>query len=52
MNVTERNVGKFNRQIQDVANDVNNMVNLPKKDPKEVRVIEKVPHKRLYHLKK
>lgn len=52
MNVTERNVGKFNGQIQDVANDVNNRVNLPKKDPKEIRILTKVPPQKTISYKK
>ena len=52
MNITERNVGKFNKQIQDVANDVNNRVNLPKKDPKEIRVVNKLPPQKTISFKK
>jgi hypothetical protein len=52
MNITDRNVGKFNKEIQSVANDINVKVNLPKKDPKEIRQINKVPQQKTISFKK
>ena len=52
MNVTERNVGKFNRQMQDVANDINYKVNLPKKNPETIRTLNKVPQQKTISFKK
>lgn len=52
MNITERNVGKFNKEMQDVANDVNFRVNLPKKDPKTIRTLNRVPPQKTISFKK
>lgn len=52
MNITERNVGKFNKEMQNVANEMDIRVNLPKKDPKEIRIINKVPPQKTISFKK
>ena len=52
MNITDRNVGKFNKEIQDVANDINYKVNLPKKDSKTIRTLNKVPQQKTISFKK
>jgi len=52
MNITDRNVGKFNKELQDVANDINARVNLPKKDPKTIRTLNKVPPQKTISFKK
>lgn len=52
MNITDRNVGKFNREIQNVANDINFQVNLPNKDPKTIRTLNRVPPQKTISFKK
>lgn len=52
MNITDRNVGEFNREAQFVANDINNRINLPNKDPKTIRTLNKVPPQKTISFKK
>ncbi len=52
MNITDRNVNRDNKDMQIVANDINNMVNLPKKNPKEIKVINKIPQQKTISFKK
>ena len=52
MNITDRNVNRDNKEMQIVANDINNMVNLPKKNPKEIKVINKIPQQKTISFKK
>jgi len=52
MNITERNVNQFNKEIQVVANDINARVNLPKKDPKTIRTLNRVPPQKTISFKK
>lgn len=52
MNITDRNVNRDNKDIQNVANDINKEVNFAKKDPKEIRVINKVPQNTTISFKK
>lgn len=52
MNITNRDVGKFNKEMQIVTNEINNQVNLPKKDPKEIRTINKVAPQKTISIKK
>ena len=47
MNITDRNVGRDNKDIQNVANDLNNRINLPKKDPKQIRIIDEIPQQKV-----
>lgn len=52
MNITDRNVGEFNKEVQNVANDINARVNLPKKDPKTIRTLNSVPPQKTISFKK
>tara|TARA_B110001452_G_scaffold27116_2_gene21288 strand:- start:2660 stop:3199 length:540 start_codon:yes stop_codon:yes gene_type:complete len=52
MNITDRNFGRDNKKIQDVSNSINNWLSLPNKDPKTIRVLEKVPQSRTLSSKK
>jgi len=52
MNITDRNVGKFNKEMQYAANDINIRINSPKKDPKEIRIINKLPQQKTISFKK
>lgn len=52
MNITDRNVGKFNKEMQNVANDINKRLNLVKKDPKTIRTLNKVPQNNTISFKK
>lgn len=52
MNITDRNVNRDNKELQSVANDVNIRVNLRKKDPKQIRVVDKIPQQKTISFKK
>lgn len=52
MNITDRNVNQFNKEIQHAANDINIRINSPKKDPKEIRIINKLPQQKTISFKK
>lgn len=52
MNITDRNVSQFNKEMQVVANDINARVNLPKKDPKTIRTLNRVPPQKTISFKK
>ena len=52
MNITDRNVSRDNKEIQSVANDINNLISLPNKEPKQNRVIEKMPKQKTISYKK
>ena len=52
MNITDRNVNQFNKEMQVVANDINTRINSPKKDPKEIRIINKLPPQKTISFKK
>ena len=52
MNITDRNVSRDNKEIQSVANDINNLVSLPNKGRKQIRVIEKMPRQKTISFKK
>lgn len=52
MNITDRNVGRDNKQIQNVFNAINNILSAPNKDPKQIRVLQKVPKQSTFSFKK
>tara|TARA_B110001450_G_scaffold251465_1_gene271651 strand:- start:6578 stop:7123 length:546 start_codon:yes stop_codon:yes gene_type:complete len=52
MNITDRNVGRDNKQIQDVSNDLNNSLSLSGNGPKQNRIIDKVSTQKIISLKK
>ena len=52
MNITDRNVNRDNKEIQTVANDINNSISLPNKEPKQIRILEKMPRQKTISFKK
>ena len=52
MDITERNVNRDNKQIQGVYNDMNNMLSLQNREPKQNRAIVDLPPQKTISYKK
>lgn len=52
MNITDRNVGRDNKQLQVISNAVNNWLSTPNKDPKKIRAVEKIPPQKTISFRK
>ena len=52
MNVIDRNINFNNKQLQNISNNINNVLSLPNKNPKQVKSVPSLPSERVISYKK
>jgi hypothetical protein len=52
MNVIDRNINFNNKQMQNISNNINNVLSLPNKNPKQIKTIPALPPKKVISYKK